>query len=96
MNINYCKCILFLVSIIGLSYPVCMHIRFGVSCDLLCQVLLFVYRTCTVVLPVYDTIISTVSSKCKTLHGGSGGMAGSVPLQPPQQFDFKKPDEWAK
>ena len=23
-------------------------------------------------------------------------MATSVPIQPPQQFDFKKPDEWAK
>ena len=23
-------------------------------------------------------------------------MAASIPIQPPQQFDFKKPDEWAK
>ena len=30
------------------------------------------------------------------LHGGSGGMAASVLIQPLQQFDFKKPDDWAK
>jgi len=31
-----------------------------------------------------------------TLHGGSGGMANTIPLRPPEPFDFKKPDGWAK
>ena len=30
-------------------------------------------------------------------HGGSGGiMTANIPITPPEQFDFKKPDEWLK
>ena len=33
----------------------------------------------------------------RTPHGGSGGiMTANIPITPPEQFYFKKPDEWLK
>ena len=32
----------------------------------------------------------------QTPHGGSGGMAMSLQLKPPDNFDFSKPDTWQK
>jgi len=49
---------------------------------------------------VYIVLLSLpglcVPESIQTLHGGSGGMANTIPLRPPEPFDFKKPDGWVK
>ena len=56
-----------------------------------------VYALC--MLFSWHSIILLTLSTAKgqqTPHGGSGGMAMSLQLKPPDNFDFSKPDTWQK